>query len=134
MLSLSINYEEVSEGQMNVIKDILTFTTKQLNIDTKDYNVEISVDDIADGTNGMLFDNMKEKKFTMLIQDDRPLNDIIITMVHEMVHVKQFILDDLEKEIDKGSDMPYLERWWEVEAFSKTNEIIEKYCEMKKNC
>lgn len=53
-------------------------------------------------------------------QDD---GQMIVTLAHELVHVKQYVLDDLANEFT--TSIPYRERWWEVEAYKKEVELAE---------
>lgn len=77
-----------------------------------------------------------DREFTIRIDVSLPLDDLISTMLHEMVHVWQYITRRMvskwvhEVRFNKkvySSDMPYDERPWEVEAHQKEKELKEKY-------
>lgn len=56
--------------------------------------------------------------------EHRSITEIFQTIAHELVHVKQFIKEDLRKHADNGKDIPYYERWWEIEAYKLETEMV----------
>ena len=44
-----------------------------------------------------------------------------------MIHVKQYMTQDLGRLLDENADMPYEERWWEAEAFDNAVSLVEKF-------
>lgn len=76
--------------------------------------------------NGMCFDE-DEGIFTILVQDNRDLGQIFTTVAHEMIHVKQYMTQDLGRILDEFADTPYGERWWEEEAFANSTPLVEKF-------
>jgi len=44
-----------------------------------------------------------------------------------MIHVKQYMKENLGWFVDNRSYIPYLERWWEKEAFSGAVPLVEKF-------
>ena len=47
--------------------------------------------------------------------------DLITTVFHEMVHVKQYVRDEI---IDCDWDLPYAERPFEIEAYKLQEELL----------
>ena len=77
-----------------------------------------------------------DREFTIRIDVSLPLDDLISTMLHEMIHVWQYVTRRMVSEwvhevrFNKkvySSDMPYDERPWEVQAHQKEKELKEKY-------
>lgn len=64
--------------------------------------------------NGVCYRN-DETEFMILLKDGRSDAETMITLAHELVHVKQYLVDDLSNKFDDS--IPYMERWWEQEAF-----------------
>lgn len=128
-MRVNVYCEDVSENvHTSLIKEVVEFANNNLDIHEEDFEIEIFLDDISDGVNGMIIDDIPNKKFTMLVQNDRHISQILMTIVHELVHVKQYIRDGLAEVSDSlFRSIPYLERWWEVEAFEKTSEIVGNY-------
>lgn len=65
--------------------------------------------------------------------------ELALSLAHEMVHVKQMVKGQLKtgsngKQIWKGkeysSDTPYLDRPWEIEAFSRQELIMRRAIEL----
>jgi len=77
--------------------------------------------------NGACYQNAPDDYMIVLrVQEEE--GNMIQTLAHEMVHVKQFLKDDLASHF--CFDIPYMERWWEIEAFEKEivlmKDLIEK--------
>jgi len=58
----------------------------------------------------------------MIALKERDLGQMMVTLAHEMVHVKQYICDGLSEQFDNS--IPYMERWWEKEAFAKEVDLM----------
>jgi Zn-dependent peptidase ImmA (M78 family) len=82
--------------------------------------------------NGVCYRN-DETEFMILLKDGRSDAETMITLAHELVHVKQYLVDDLSNKFDNS--IPYTERWWEQEAFKLevdlTNLLIQAIKEKK---
>jgi hypothetical protein len=88
-------------------------------------SIEIEVDDLlVEGTNGMCIDLSQDEFLILLRNRDR----MMYTLVHELVHAKQYMKQDLGKHLDALSE-EYETAWWEVEARNLTNQIMESYSE-----
>ena len=90
---------------------------------------EISI--MADSTlsvNGMCFENEVGDYLILVNTVKRNITQIFLTIAHELVHVKQYMKENLAKCFaeDKGKT-PYKERWWEKEAFEKETELLVKF-------
>lgn len=72
--------------------------------------------------NGICF-QIYPDEFMILLKGGRSDSDMLITLAHEMVHVKQFLVDDLKKHF--SADVPYHGRWWEQEAYEKEVELTQ---------
>jgi len=57
----------------------------------------------------------------MIVLKERDQGHMMVTLAHEMVHVKQFMIDGLSEQWD--ASVPYMERWWEKEAYHKEVEL-----------
>jgi len=87
--------------------------------------VSIEAHDLV-GNNGMCFDE-PDGKFTILVKDNRDLGHMFTTIAHEMIHVKQYMTQNLGKLLDENIDMPYADRWWEEEAFSNAIPLVTRF-------
>jgi hypothetical protein len=66
-------------------------------------------------------------RFLILVDDDRPHANVFNTISHEMIHVKQYIKEDLGSLLDTCNDIPYMDRWWEKEAYENSSRYLEKF-------
>ena len=87
------------------------------------------------GVNGDCMDE-EDREFTIRIDVSLPLNEMISTILHEMVHVKQYLSGTLKqprpgvavyKRVDYDWEMEYDDRPWEIEAHCKEKQLAEKY-------
>lgn len=77
-----------------------------------------------------------DREFTIRVDVSLPLDDMITTVLHEMVHVHQYVSGRLrykwvhevwfEKQVYRW-DMNYDDRPWEIEAHQKEKQLKELY-------
>ena len=67
----------------------------------------------------------------MIVLKERDEGQMMVTLAHEMVHVKQYLLDGLSEQWD--ASIPYMERWWEQEAYQKEAELTKLLIEAIEN-
>jgi len=79
-----------------------------------------------------------DREFTIRIDVSLPLDEMISTILHEMVHVWQYVskrmIQNWVHEIRfakqvYSSDLPYDDRPWEIEAHAKEKELKELFDE-----
>jgi hypothetical protein len=82
-----------------------------------------------------------DREFTVRIDVSLPLEELISTMLHEMVHVWQYttkrmvykLVHEVRFNKDVYSwDMPYNDRPWEIEAHKMEKQLKEKYDEQRR--
>lgn len=83
-------------------------------------NLHIFVDDTV-SVSGACYQNSHDDYLIVLREQD--IGQMLVTLAHELVHVKQYVLDDLADKFT--TSIPYHERWWEVEAYKKETELAE---------
>lgn len=66
-----------------------------------------------------------EREYEIRVKRGMNYEDLITAIFHEFVHIKQ----DVRKEFPMfvPSDIPYLERPWEIEAYAEQEKMLEKY-------
>ena len=104
----------------DLICDVLEFGRKKLFPRNKHVYINI----IAMRNRGVYGDCMYEddRDFTIRFDTTLPQNEIVATLLHELVHVKQY----LHKE-EMYYDLPYDERPHEIEALAKEKQLTEAY-------
>jgi hypothetical protein len=63
----------------------------------------------------------------MIVLKEQDTGQMIVTLAHELAHVKQYVLDDLETAFT--TSIPYHVRWWEIEAYEKEVELTKMLIE-----
>lgn len=89
-----------------------------------------------------LDDNHRPKEFLISVRKDLPKRKLLITLAHEMVHVKQYAKGELKYLYKGGLDKwqgkiiarktHYFDKPWEIEAFGRELGLYERYIEYKK--
>jgi len=80
--------------------------------------------------NGICYQN-NETEFMILLKDGRTKSEMLVTLAHELVHVKQYLKDNLAGQWD--TSIPYNDRWWEQEAYVKESDLIKILLDAIKN-
>ena len=63
-----------------------------------------------------------DQDFEIRLNSSLSLNDLVTTVLHELVHVKQYL-----NGCNLDCDSPYEERWQEIEAHGMEKELTEGY-------
>lgn len=82
-------------------------------------------------------DNVNPREFTIMVYRGFGRENVLKTVLHEMVHVKQYAKGELQerykfghKQLWKGkdcSDVNYWDQPWEVEAYKLQDELYDKF-------
>jgi hypothetical protein len=111
----------------------------------KSLSIEVESDSKhhCDGSSTWLDDNHRPKKFSIIINSSLGKKRQLMTLAHEMVHVKQQAKGELKnllcKNIDRwhgkyiDRDIEYYERPWEIEAFGREIGMYYTYMQWKKD-
>jgi hypothetical protein len=87
-------------------------------------NLLVYVDDTMKPT-GECYQNSDDDYMIVLKAQEE--GRMVHALAHEMVHVKQFLKDNLA--LHFCLDIPYMERWWEIEAYSKEKDLMKDLIE-----
>lgn len=72
--------------------------------------------------------DVDDGSYLILIKEEgRDIGQIFTTIAHEMIHVKQYMTQELGRLLDEQQHLPYMERWWEKEAYEKSVPLVEKF-------
>ena len=78
--------------------------------------------------------DISSHEFTILVKTKgRTITQYFNTIAHEMIHIKQFMKENLGYFLDNYSDVPYMERWWEIEAHKESFPLVVKFTEAIQN-
>jgi hypothetical protein len=119
----------IIEGNLNqdFIGSVVSFFCKALGIDVPE-NLHIFTDETIEIA-GACYRN-DDEDYIIVLKERENVGDMIVTLAHELTHVKQYVRDDLER--DFTTSIPYMERWWEIEAYEKEVELTKLLIETVK--
>lgn len=114
-----------------LISTFVNFLCKELQIHPKLITVESMHSNVHLETKslGLCIDIDTEEFVIMVYEKNRNITEICNTIAHEMIHVRQFLKDNLNHWINTCWDIPYKKRWWEVEASSSSFDLVKKFTE-----
>ena len=122
---------EVVELDETLTEKFVTFCCDQMGIYPDLITVEGWDGPFKDGALGLCYEvNLKEEYLIMVATKGRNLTEIYNTIAHEMVHVKQFMINNLSKNICDMHKPIYEDRWWEKEASQKSMNLVKKYVDI----
>lgn len=116
---------EITTPWRKLTEQFVSFLTHELKIDPE--KLVLANHEQPDGNLGLCID-LSETQFMILVKtDDRSIGEIFTTIAHEMVHVKQYMKENLGWFLDNRAHIPYYDRWWEKEAFESAVPLVEKF-------
>lgn len=135
---MKINVICRSEGRRNTINFCANFYSKILKLKNSRYTVYIrSVRDLRTSKecNGVVFQT-GTKEICMLLESRLSITRLMMTIAHEMVHVKQIAKGQYRGKLSRNGHIlscwrgktirtDYLNRPWEKEAFSREGLLVE---------
>ena len=109
-----------AKKKQDLICDVIAFGSDELFPHTGDVYINIT----AINKQGVCGDCMYEddNEFTIRLNRSLSLSDMIITLLHELVHVSQYL-----KNMVMDTESPYEERWQEIEAHTLEKQLKEKW-------
>lgn len=109
-----------ARSKEEIISDVIAFGSDQLFPHEDDVYINIQ----AIRRTGVCGDCMYEddNEFTIRLNKSLSLSDLVTTVLHELVHVKQYL-----EGMVMDTESNYWDRWQEVEAHSKEKELTEAY-------
>ena len=117
-------------GNPKLVEKFTDFLCRELGI--MPLKVTIIPYEVDDGTLGLCIDESEDEFLLLVREKGRDIGCVFTTIAHEMIHVKQFLKDNLNHWIHTCWDTPYHERWWEVEAFADSVPLVEKFAKTLK--
>lgn len=118
-------YYEIRGGSLfekKIVEVSLWFAKDELLPRIKNLDIEIIIGKHV--LDGALIGNAGEREFVMEIRKGMNEEDLITTVFHEFVHIKQYVRDEI---IDCDWSLPYMERPFEIEAYKLQEELLLKF-------
>lgn len=118
-------YYEISGGtkrERKLVEDAVLFAKKYLMPRIRDLDIEITITKKMEVDADVVGD---EREYEMRIRGGQDEEDLITSVFHEMVHVKQGVRKEFP--LFEDCDMEYLDRPWEKEAYDLQEKILDAY-------
>jgi len=130
---------EGSRRNKKFVEAMLPSMIKQLKLESSKKALLIRIADECEDNQGITLDLTKATgSYLIIIKPTRKLKEIGVTLAHELVHVKQ-LAKGILKYTKSGANIwagkryskkvAYLDRPWEVEAFSRQELILRRAIE-----
>jgi hypothetical protein len=74
----------------------------------------------------------EDREYEIRVRKGLGREDLITAIFHEFVHIKQAVLREFP--MFEPSDIPYLDRPWEIEAFAEQEKMLKKFEKSENNC
>jgi hypothetical protein len=101
-------------------------------LDVFPHQITIAAYEVDDSTYGLCIDESENEFLILVKQEGRDIGQVFTTIAHEMIHVKQYVKENLAWFLHNRNHIPYMERWWEKEAFSFAVPLVEKFAKTLK--
>ena len=111
------NFSKVKE---DLICDVIAFGSEKLFPHEDDVYINISATTKKGVCGDVLYED--DNEFSLRLSRSLSLSDLITTVLHELVHVKQFL-----ECMVMDTESPYEERWQEIEAHAMEKQLRELY-------
>jgi len=111
------NFSKVKE---DLICDVIAFGSRKLFPHEEDVYINISATTKKGVCGDVLYED--DNEFSIRLSRSLSLSDLITTVLHELVHVKQFL-----ECMVMDTESPYEERWQEIEAHAMEKQLRELY-------
>lgn len=80
---------------------------------------------------GMCIDINEDEFLIIVATKNKNITQIYTTVAHELVHVKQYMYEDLGRKLDACGE-EYKDRWWEKEATNMSKKLMLKFVHLFK--
>ena len=112
--------------QRNMVYDIASFCYMELIPLIRKCYIEINIKNM-EGYEGTCIDG-EEREYFIDVNRKQSLENLCVTICHEMVHVKQYVRKELYSEVNfYKSREEYLNLPWEKEAYEKQEVLFSKW-------
>lgn len=128
-----------SPFEHGIVKDAVAWGIKELNLENMG-SLKVKLRGAEDGWYGDAA-HLWDDKFLIRLSAKLSVKDLLTTIFHELVHVKQYAFDELEMNTKtarwRGEEIArteYLQEPWEVEARMLEKQMLKKYLKSLKKC
>ena len=127
------------KAQRNLVDDLIIFALNELKLTRMNLEIKVKLCNPSnvDGFCMWEDDNVKPRQFTIEARKDQNYEDFCTTILHEMVHVKQYARGELKERYKAGhkqlwknrdyTEADYLDQPWEKEAYKMQEILFKKF-------
>lgn len=133
---MEINVPGRKSATKALIESAAKFLTKELNLQRSTYRLDILTEPGMAKNEGMrgVVHKLGPKYLVMIVDSKLDVERLIITLAHEMVHVKQYARGQVKASrsckthywMGKNVRKDYYNQPWEIEAYSKERVLANK--------
>jgi len=134
MINIYLTGQVSQKRRINTyVRSILTYLMPRLR---RDIDINITVTKECDGgAYGLCWGGRNEVEIQLsrtLMGDKIPLEEMMLTLAHELVHAKQFIMGELSPTMRNYKTVyhaktPYSRQPWELEAYRKEEKLLQTF-------
>ena len=123
---------ETAISNPHMVKSFVRFLCIELDIKPKRITVA-EWEELESNVIGLCIDESEDEFIILVKEKTRNMQEMLVTIAHEMIHVKQHMKENLGWFLDNRGHIPYLKRWWEKEAFNNALPLYKKYINIALN-
>ena len=143
MAYIDLNIKGGLKAERKEAEELIFFALKALKLTRMnlEINVKICNPRNADGFCSWEDNNLKPREFSIEVRRDQSYDDFCTTVLHEMVHVKQYARGELKERYKAGhkqlwknrdyTEADYFDQPWEKEAYRMQEVLFKKYLKQK---
>lgn len=110
--------KKLAENFVHYVCDVLDISPTRITIASYELN---------NGVVGICIDESQTEFIILVANAARSLTEVFVTIAHELIHVRQYMNENLGWFLDNRSYIPYMERWWELEAHTLAYPLVEQF-------
>ena len=127
MIEITVNGG--SRNQRKYAESMAYYCIKKFLPRHKTLSVTINFRRMSNDTNYGYACHLEGREFEVEVKRTLKLRDMLTTLAHEMVHVKQYVLGEMPEDITEGD---YWDRPHEIEAHGRETGLFLRWCEQNK--
>jgi hypothetical protein len=107
-----------------LVNPFVKFLCDELRVSPREITI---VSEDIDNALGLCIDVEPDVFLILVKESNRNVGEVLTTIAHEMIHVKQYMTQELGRLLDEQKHVPYEQRWWEREAYKNAVPLVEKF-------
>ena len=128
-----VTVEGGNKTQRDLANDVIHFMIKYLMPRLRNIEIEVKLSKMKGDAVGYCLMLDTNREFEIEVSKDLSIKDFVLTLCHEMVHVKQYVRKEMDcvgtrwkkHEVPAGTN--YMDLPWEKEAYAKQAKLAKAY-------